>query len=109
VQAVAIAGSGLLATSLDNFVYYLSQSRGDRLWKHQLGGRLPAQPLTATDGALFTPLSSDAGVVLDLRDGKQLNLLPLGEDASIAASPIIAGKLIFVTTRHGLLAFSRPV
>jgi eukaryotic-like serine/threonine-protein kinase len=108
VQTVAIAGGGLLATSLDNFVYYLSLTRGARIWKHQLGGRLPSQPLTATDGALFIPLSSDAGVVLDLRDGKQLNLLPLGEDASIAASPIMAGKIIFVTTRQGLLAFSRP-
>lgn len=109
VQTVAIAGSGLLATSLDNFVYYLSLTRGTRLWKQQLAGRISAQPLTATDGALFIPLSGDAGVVLSLRDGKQLNLLPLGEDASIAASPIMAGKVIFVTTRHGLRAFSRPV
>jgi outer membrane protein assembly factor BamB len=109
VQTVALAGSGLLATSLDNFVYYLSLSRGDRHWKQQLAGRIPAQPLTTTDSALFIPLSSDAGVVLGLRDGKQLNLLPLGEDASIAASPIMAGKVVFVTTRHGLLAFSRPV
>lgn len=109
VQTVAIASSGLLATSLDNFVYYLSLTRGTRLWKQQLAGRIPAQPLTATDGALFIPLSGDAGVVLSLRDGKQLNLLPLGEDASIAASPIMAGKVIFVTTRHGLRAFSRPV
>jgi outer membrane protein assembly factor BamB len=109
VQTVAIAGNGLLATSLDNFVYYFSLPRGTRLWKHQLDGRLLAQPLTAADGALFIPLSGDAGVVLDLRDGKQLNLLPLGEDASIAASPVMVGKIVFVTTRHGLLAFSRPV
>jgi outer membrane protein assembly factor BamB len=108
VQTVAIADNGLLATSQDNFVYYLSLAKGNRLWKQQLAGRLPAQPLTANDGALFIPLSGDAGVVLNLRDGKQLNLLPLGEDASIAASPITAGKIIFVTTRHGLLAFSRP-
>lgn len=108
VQAVAIAGDGLLATSLDNFVYYLSLPKGARLWKHQLAGRIPAQPLTANDGALFIPLSGDAGVVLDLRDGKQINLLPLGEESSVAASPITAGKLILVTTRHGLLAFSRP-
>lgn len=108
VQAVAIAANGLLATSLDNFVYYLSLLKGARLWKRQLAGRIPAQPLTTTDGALFIPLSGDAGVVLDLREGKQINLLPLGEEASVAASPITAGKLIFVTTRHGLLAFSRP-
>jgi outer membrane protein assembly factor BamB len=108
VQAVAIARNGLLATSLDNFVYYFSLTKGTRLWKHQLAGRIPAQPLTANDGALFIPLSGDAGVVLDLRDGKQTNLIPLGEEASVAASPITNGKLIFVTTRHGLLAFSRP-
>ncbi|MDX6692445.1 MAG: eukaryotic-like serine/threonine-protein kinase [Blastocatellia bacterium] len=108
VQAVAIARNVLLATSLDNFVYCLSLPKGARLWKHQLAGRIPSQPLTANDGALFIPLSGEAGVVLDLRDGKQINLIPLGEEASVAASPIAAGKLLFVTTRHGLLAFSRP-
>jgi outer membrane protein assembly factor BamB len=109
VQAVASVPGGLLVASLDNFVYLLSLNRGDRLWKRQLAGRLAAEPLTASDGALFTPLSGDTGIVLDLRDGKQLNSLPIGEDNSTTASPIIAGNILFVTTRHGLLAFSRPV
>jgi outer membrane protein assembly factor BamB len=109
VQAVASVPGGLLVASLDNFVYLLSLSRGDRLWKRQLAGRLAAEPLTAPDGALFTPLSGDTGVVLDLRDGKQLNSLPIGEDNNTTASPIVAGNMLFVTTRHGLLAFSRPV
>lgn len=109
VQAVASVPGGLLVASLDNFVYLLSHNRGERLWKRQLAGRLAAEPLTASDGALFTPLSGDTGIVLDLRDGKQLNSLPIGEDNSTTASPIIAGNILFVTTRHGLLAFSRPV
>lgn len=108
VQTVAFAQSGLLVASLDNFVYLLSFRQGDRLWKRQLAGRIAAEPLTTNDGALFTPLSSSTGVVLDLRDGKQLNSLPIGEDNSLAAAPIVGGKLLFVTTRHGLLAFSRP-
>lgn len=108
VQTVAVAGNGLLAASLDNFVYRFSLAKGDRLWKHQLEGRLPAQPLTAQDGALFIPLSSSTGIVLDFHDGKQLNLLPLGEEAGIAAAPIRAGKTVLVTTRYGLRAFSRP-
>jgi outer membrane protein assembly factor BamB len=108
VQTVASTQSGLIVASLDNFVYLLSFGKGDRLWKRQLPGRLAAEPLTTSDGALFTPLSSSTGVVLDLRDGKQLNSLPIGEDNSLAASPIAAGKVLFVTTRHGLLAFSRP-
>jgi outer membrane protein assembly factor BamB len=109
VQAVATVPGGLLVASLDNFVYLLSLNRGDRLWKRQLAGRLAAEPLTASDGALFTPLSGDTGVVLDLRDGKQLNSLPIGEENVTTASPIAAGNMLLLTTRHGLLAFSRPV
>jgi outer membrane protein assembly factor BamB len=109
VQTVAFTQSGLLVASLDNFVYLLSFGKGDRLWKRQLAGRIAAEPLTSSDGALFTPLSGSAGVVLDLRDGKQLNNLPIGEDQSMEASPIVAGKVLFITTRHGLLAFSRPI
>jgi eukaryotic-like serine/threonine-protein kinase len=108
VQTVAFAQNGLLVASLDNFVYLLSFDNGNRLWKRLLAGRIAAEPLTAQDSVLFTPLSSSAAVVLDLRDGKQLNNLPIGEDNSMAASPITAGKMLFVTTRHGLLAFSRP-
>jgi outer membrane protein assembly factor BamB len=108
VQTVAFVENGLLVASLDNFVYLLSFNQGDRLWKRLLAGRIAAEPLTSPDGVLFTPLSSSTGVVLDLRDGKQLNTLPIGEDNSLAASPITAGNVLFLTTRHGLLAFSRP-
>ncbi len=108
VQSVMSISKGLLVASLDNFVYYLSASRGNRLWKRQLSGRLTAEPLATFDGALFTPLSGDSGVVLDLKNGKQLNSLPLGEDSNMAAAPIIAGNVLLMTTRHGLLAFSHP-
>ncbi len=108
VQSVARAGEGLLVASLDNFVYFLSLNRGSRLWKRQLSGRISSQPLTASDGALFVPLSSDSGIVLALRDGKQVNTLPIGEDNSIGASPVGIGDVVLVTTIHGLLAFSQP-
>ena len=108
VQAVAAQGNVLLVASLDNFVYSLSLNNGERIWKRQLPGRVSAQPLIAQDGALFTPLAGDAGVVLDLQTGKQLNPLPIGEDNSTSAAPVIVGEMIFLTTRHGLLAFSHP-
>ncbi len=108
VQAVAFVMNGLLVTSYDNFVYLLSFGQGDRLWKRQLAGRIAAEPLTAPDGVLFTPLSSPIAVVLNLRDGKQLNSIPIGEENSLAASPIAVKNVLLITTRHGLLAFSRP-
>ncbi|HEY2961119.1 MAG TPA: PQQ-binding-like beta-propeller repeat protein [Pyrinomonadaceae bacterium] len=108
VEAVTLAGDDtLLAASLDNFAYLLNL-KGTMLWKKQLPGRISAQPLTVHEAALFTPLSSTAAVVLGLRDGKQLNSLPTGEELTSSASPIIVGDAVIVTTEHGLLAFGRP-
>jgi outer membrane protein assembly factor BamB len=108
VEAVTLAGEEtLLAASLDNFAYLLNL-KGAMLWKKQLPGRISAQPLTVKETALFTPLSSNVAVVLGLRDGKQLNSLPTGEELTSSASPIIVGDAVIVTTEHGLLAFGRP-
>lgn len=107
VEAVAIAGDTLLAASLDNFAYLLNL-KGTMLWKKQLPGRISAQPLTVQETGLFTPLSSSAAVVLSLRDGKQLNSLPTGEELTSSASPIMVGDAVILTTEHGLLAFGRP-
>ena len=107
VESVTLAGETLLVASLDNFVYGFSLG-GRRLWKKRLGGRISAQPLTAPDGALFTPLTSLAGIVLGLPDGKQINSLPTGEEITTSAAPIAVGDAVLVTTEHGLLAFARP-
>ncbi len=109
VTSVAGTSYGLLATSLDNFVYLLSFMRGDRIWKRRLAGRLDAPPLALADSVLLTTLSGDAGIVLNLRDGKQINSLPLGEDSYMAAAPIVSNGILFITTRHGLLAFALPI
>jgi eukaryotic-like serine/threonine-protein kinase len=107
VEAVVLTGDALLAASLDNFAYYLSL-KGSMLWKKQLPGRISAQPLTVEGAALFTPLSSSEGVVLGLKDGKQVNSLPTGDELTSSASPILVGDAVILTTEHGLLAFARP-
>jgi outer membrane protein assembly factor BamB len=108
VEAVVRAGEDLLVASLDNYVYKFSL-RGKRLWKRQMPGRISAQPLITELEALFTPLSSSAGVVLQLRDGRQVNSLPVGEEITTSASPIAVGRIVLLTTEHGLLAFSQPI
>ena len=107
VQAVVLAGDSLLAASLDNFAYLLNL-KGSMLWKKQLPGRIASQPLTVAETALFTPLSSSEGVVLGLKDGKQVNSLPTGDELTSSASPILVGDAVILTTEHGLLAFARP-
>ncbi len=107
VEAVVRASEELLVASLDNFVYKFSLT-GARLWKRRLPGRISSQPLVTERAALFMPFSSSAGVVLELRDGRQINLLPTGEEIATSASPIAVGEVVLLTTEHGLLAFTQP-
>ncbi len=107
VQSVVKVGEELLVASLDNFVYKFSVA-GTRLWKRQMPGRISSQPLMTDAEALFTPLSGSAGVVLELRDGRQVNTLPVGEEISNSASPIAVADTVLLTTETGLLAFMRP-
>ncbi len=106
VQAVTALENGLLASSLDNFAYLLSLNKGAVIWRRQLPGRISSPPVTSSDGALFTPFSTDTAIVLNLRDGKQANALPMGEENSSAAAPIRIGNLVLITTPHSLLAFA---
>lgn len=106
VQAVALTDSGIVVTSLDNFVYLLSPRRGELIWKRQLAGRIAALPLIDTQSALFAPLGGDACIVLSLRDGKQLNTLPVGEEGNTGATPLVADNLLLIPTRRGLTAFA---
>jgi outer membrane protein assembly factor BamB len=106
VQAVAVIPNGVLAASLDNFAYLLSLNKGSLVWRRQLPGRISSRPVTAADGALFTPFSTDQAIVLNLRDGKTANTLPLGEENSSSASPISINNLVLITIPHGLLAFA---
>ena len=108
VQSVVRVEDRILVASLDNFVYLYSLD-GDRLWKRQLPGRISSQPFTTRDGALFTPLSSSAAVVLGLSDGRPVNTLPIDEELTTSAAPIGVGDAVFVTTQHGLLAFGQPI
>jgi outer membrane protein assembly factor BamB len=106
VQAVAVVPSGVLAASLDNFAYFLSLNKGSLIWRRQLPGRISARPITSSDGALFTPFSTDQAIVLNLRDGKTANTLLLGEENSSSAAPVSVNNLVLITIPHGLLAFS---
>lgn len=106
VQAVVVVPNGVLAASLDNFAYLLSLNKGSLVWRRQLPGRISARPIASADDALFTPFSTDQAIVLNLKDGKTANTLPLGEENSSSAAPVSVSNLVLITIPHGLLAFS---
>lgn len=106
VQTVEPAGRCVLATSLDNFVYCLSKQRGKKIWKRQLPGRVAARPLVLDEDVLLSPLAGDECVVLSLLDGRKINSVYVGDDNNSEADPLLSGKLLFLTTRKAVMAFS---
>lgn len=108
VQTLVATPRGLIATSSDNFAYLLSLRRGKRLWKKQLPGRVAAPPAATADHSFFCPLSGDECLVLDLKNGRKVNRLIVGEDNNTSATPLLAGRVILLTTRRGVLALTNP-
>ncbi|HXT61946.1 MAG TPA: PQQ-binding-like beta-propeller repeat protein [Pyrinomonadaceae bacterium] len=106
VGAVVAIDGGVLASSLDNYAYLLSLKKGALLWRQLLPGRIPARPVTAPDGALFTPLSTDTAIVLSLKNGKPLNTLQLSEENNSSAAPIVTSDRVVLTTPHAVMAFA---
>ena len=106
VQSVAATPHGFLITSLDNFVHLISPLRGKRIWKRLLMGRVAAPPVTTLEGALFAPLSGEECVVLELKSGRRLNSVYVGDGNNTAAAPLISGHILLLTTRKGLYALT---
>lgn len=109
VQAITYAKEGIIAASLDNFAYFITANDGSLVWKRQLPGRITAQPISDQESVLFAPLAGDACIVLALQNGRQINTLPVGDGNNTAATPILAGEVILITTRSGLLAFAPSI
>lgn len=99
---------GLVAVTGDNFVQLLSHRRGARLWKRRMPGRVWSQPLIESGSALFASLGGDDCIVLSLENGKQLNVVSVGEGNDITAMPLLTPKALIIPTRRGLLAFGQP-
>ena len=106
VQSLTSTPNGLLVTSRDNFVYFLSHRSGSRLWKKQMPGRVLGAPLVGSDSALFAILGGEVCVALSLADGKQVNTLALGEGNAASAPPQNVGPYVIVPTRSGLIGFA---
>jgi len=106
VEAVVAIEDRVLASSLDNYAYFLSLKNGDVHWRQLLPGRIRARPVTASDGALFAPLSNDTAIVLSLKNGKPLNSLQLSEENNSSAAPIITSDRVVLTTPHAVMAFA---
>lgn len=100
------ADDGVLITSFDNFVYYVSDYNGDVIWKRRLSGRLNGPGLLFNGYFLIADPAESTVVVLDRRNGRVFDIVVLGDGAGFASGIAAAGPDRFaVLSRKGIRLF----
>lgn len=92
----------LIVSSNDNFVYRISASSGNKIWKRKLAGRILGSARIDSDHAVYLTTGSTTAVILSLTDGKLVNKIDLG--ASFVSGPVKIKGGFAAPTESAILA-----
>jgi len=106
VTDISLTTKGILASSLDNFIYLISDDNGELIWKRRLNGRISAKPLVLDDYAVVTTVAEPVASIIDLDNGRLVNKITLTNDNFFIERPILIEKKLMLTTQQGVFAFS---
>lgn len=106
VSNLTLVPNGVLVSCFDNFVRLISLQNGRTLWKRRLAGRILAKPSVSGDFAVFITAAEDNAVILNLKSGKIVNQIFLGDKGSISSAPLIIDNLLVFLTTKGIYAFT---
>jgi outer membrane protein assembly factor BamB len=104
VSSVFNAEEGVLLTSLDNFVYFISDYNGDVIWKRRLPGRLVDGGLAFDGYFVVLMYGENSAYVLDMKNGKVTDVLPPTDKDLINRVPVLVRDKTFVLTTTGSVA-----
>jgi outer membrane protein assembly factor BamB len=98
--AAALVEDKVIFGSHDSFLYCLKAADASLAWKFQTENRVNCT--TAIEGSYTFVAGCDAKIrVIDIREGKQVSEVPLGEGAYLIASPAVLGDMLYVGTHDG--------
>lgn len=106
ISGVANTSSGILISSFDNFVYLADISSGKIKWKKRLAGRIIDEPLAVNNFVLVFAYGDSTGLILNLNNGKVIDLIALSDSNQFTGKPIYTKDLLIFPTLKGLFAFS---
>ncbi|MCO6509234.1 MAG: PQQ-binding-like beta-propeller repeat protein [Aridibacter famidurans] len=102
IDKLVAEDEGVLVTSRDNFVYFLSDGNGSRIWKRKLAGRIVGSAKVGDGFYAFAAYGSTELLVLNIEDGRALNSYRVEGAEYFAAPPVNAGSYLLVPFDSGL-------
>jgi len=108
ISSVVSTDRGVLAASLDNFVYMTAGYFGDVRWKRRMAGRVSSIVMTG-DIAVVLTVGEPNAVILNLENGRPIGQLSISDEDSFTQPMVVADdKLLFFTTGQVLAESVQP-
>ena len=105
ISTVLPTGGHILATSHDNFVYFLANRNGGRAWKKRLSGRVAHVGTFLDRYALVSTFEEAGAILIDLATGKVSGQIALGADENLVYRPLTSAGLILILTNRAVSAY----
>ncbi len=107
VREILEGPSSLFVTSNDNFIYSISATNGNRLWRKKLAGRNSLALYTnGSSNLLFSAtLNSEILTITDIRSGRTSNQIFLHEGLFLLSAPVFVGDYVTVLTNTGVIVY----
>lgn len=105
ISRILPLGDHLLATSHDNFVYYITVGTGTVSWKKRLSGRVSQIGSLLGRFVLVSAYDEHSAVLTDLTNGKVAGQIAFAPDEILVASPISSNGIIFVLSSEAVYSF----
>jgi len=107
ISSLTLTAQGLLVSSLDNFVYLMSEKSGKIIWKSRLPGRIAAQPQLGNNYFIITSVDESEALVIELSSGRLVNKIVLGEENFFTGESTQTKSLFVYNTKKGILGFAQ--
>jgi len=98
ISSITETDEGLLLTSLDNFVYLVSDYNGDVIWKRRLTGRIVDGGLLMNGLFVAVIYGENSVFLIDRRKGKVAGVVLLAEKELTSRAPALTGEHTFALT-----------
>ena len=106
ISRIFVSGENILATSHDNFIYYLSARKGDVDWKKRLAGRVLQLANIADKYVVSMSFEENSAVFTDLATGKVAGQIVFGDGERLVSPPVSANGSIFMLTDRAAYSYS---
>lgn len=105
VSDMRLFEGGVLVSSFDNFVYFVSLGSGNVRWKKRQPGRISRASIFEDHAAVLVGYGENSAALIDLQNGKPIN--QLSDDSAFVGGPVISKTSLVFATTEGVTAYGQ--